>query len=237
MLASVIASSTGSSVLVGLIAAGASLIGSGIAAAILTAVLTSRLERQQQIREFLVPPSVRFAEAALIAFARLRAVKPPTPAPAGRLEHRNEQLLFQPEEARERLQTCAEAIDAVRQAHGAIRLVFAPNNAAVTDSRGVLVAQRRMLEVAESFYQRCHASDHDDASRLRGVYEPSATRAWKQLRDGVGWLSFNRFVSEVSRSLQKPKWKDPLDFPVPIDSDQILTAFNAEVYEARSRAR
>ena len=64
---------TKTDVVVATIAAGATLLGGGAIAA----MITSHFQRKQQHREMLLPPAELFSEAAVNAFAQLRKVKPP----------------------------------------------------------------------------------------------------------------------------------------------------------------
>lgn len=189
--------------------------------------LSDQFDAQQQIRTFLLPTTEQFAAASLVAFARLRAVRPPRAAQDGKRQHRNEILLFDEKERERRLQACSEAIDAVRQAHGGVRLMFRPGGDVPKAAWKVLRAQRRMLEVAAAFYEDCRADQESEVYARRAKNEPVASSAWKALRDQVGWRAFNQFVAAVALHLQNPQWETPGSLKKPSDADKIYGRFES----------
>ena len=204
-------------IMVAIIAAGATLLGGGA----LAALITARFQRKQHYREMLLPPAQQFSEAVVNAFARLRTVKPPTYR-----AHRNFRLLNDPAELEERLKACEAAIDEVRGARGAVRVVFAPGSEAVTNVAWTLYAQRLMLETCEAFYRDCNVKEPgkrkaNDVERLWKRHEPRASGVYRALRDEAAWPAINRFGAEVRRQLRHARWEKPSELRAPQEPREV----------------
>lgn len=177
-------------------------------AAVLVAYVSRLHDRQQQARVVLLAPAQEFARNALATLAALRYVSPPQVSSSSPMPDRNEVLLTNPVLREQRLQTCRQAIDAVRRTRGDVRLVFHPKSWAAEFSRRVLMQLRLCLESAETFYadyDEATASGFSDWVRGEGArlgrerYEAHRQSAYEEL-DG--------FFEDVAERLVKPSW-DP----------------------------
>jgi hypothetical protein len=217
---------------VAIIAAGATLLGGGA----LAALITARFQRKQHYREMLLPPAQLFSEAVVKAFARLRTVKPPT-----KREHRNFGLLSDAHELERRLEACREAIDEVRAARGAVRVVLAPTSEAVQNVGRTLYAQRLMLETCEDLYRACKVKElgkrqPEEVERLWALHEPRASHVYRALRDEAAWPAINQFGAEVRRLLRRPRWDKPSQLPVPADPRVVRDKAGEKASPPRARA-
>ncbi len=112
-------------------------------------------------------------------------------------------------------------LNEVRATRGYLRLIFHPNTPAAEDARKVLLALRRMKEVAESFYLDCQPSGQHgreaewraEVLRLRARNELRATHVYEQLRDKAAWDAFDDFAREVWGRLRQPSWDEPASLP------------------------
>ncbi len=221
---------TETDIMVAIIAAGATLLGGGA----LAAFITTRFQRKQHHQETLLPPAQHFSEAAVKGFARLRTVKPPTTR-----THRNFCLLGDRAELGRRLEACECAIDEVRTARGAVRVLFAPTDEVVVNTARTLYAQRLMLEVAQDFYRDCRveelgATKPEEVERLWQLHEPRASNVYRALRDKSAWPAVNQFQAEIRRHLRRGRLNRPSHLPAPEEPEKVRDAAVAK--EARKAA-
>jgi hypothetical protein len=170
----------------------------------------------------LLPPAELFSEAAVKAFARLRKVKPPRTR-----DHPNFALLHDPAELQRRLDACETAIDDLRAARGAVRIVFATSSNAVTNAGLTMYAQRLMLEASQQFYRDCKVKElgqlePEKVEQLWEIHEPHATKLYRALRDKSAWPAMNQFSAEVRLQLKRARWDKPSALPVPEEPKKVL---------------
>lgn len=180
----------------------------GAAVALIAALVSRRHDREQQARPILLDPATTFARATLAALAAMRYITPPWPPSEPNRPHRNEALLEDVAIREQRIEVCRKALDDVRSARAAVRLVFHPDSLAAGWSWSVLVHLRIALEEAEGFYldfdsKKLHGEDVDwregDGKATRDAYLGTRQRVY-------GFL--DQFYGEVAKRLIIPSW-DP----------------------------
>jgi hypothetical protein len=180
----------------------------GLAVGVVAALVSRRHDREQQARPLLLDPATTFARATLAALAAMRYVTPPWPPSEPKGPHRNEAMLADVLAREQRMEVCRKALDDVRSARAAVRLVFHPESLAAGWAWSVLVYLRAALEGAEGFYR-----DHDDA-KLRGEDDRWREGAGRSIRDTYKrdrlrvYQSLDQFYVDVAKRLIRPSW-DP----------------------------
>jgi len=183
----------------------------GLAVGLIAALVSRRHDREQQARPILLEPATTFARATLAALAAMRYVTPPWPPSELRKPHRNEGILGNVSTREQRLEPCRKALDDVRSARAAVRLVFHPDSLVAGWSWSVLVHLRAALEQSEGFYL-----DFDEA-QLRGENDSWREEIGKSTRDSyketrrLVYRSLDQFYVSVAERLIRPSW-DPKEY-------------------------
>ena len=178
----------------------------GLVAGVVAALVSRRHDREQQARPILLEPATAFARATLAALAAMRYVTPPWPLSNLSKPHRNDGLLSDVSTREKRMEPCRKALDDVRSARAAVRLVFHPDSLAAGWSWSVLVHLRTALEQAEGFYRDFdHAKLRGEDESWRGEISTSLRDSYKETRKRV-YQSLDQFYVEVAKRLIRPSW-------------------------------
>lgn len=171
-------------------------------------LVSKRHDREQQARPLLLDPATTFARATLAALAAMRYVTPPWPPSELKGPHRNEAMLGDISAREQRMEVCRKALDEVRSARAAVRLVFHPESLAAGCAWSVLVYLRAALERAEGFYfAHDGAKSHGEDQSWREGAGRSIRDAYKENRLRV-YQSLDQFYVDVAKRLIRPSW-DP----------------------------